>query len=67
MVEAGLTPSQVITAATKSGAEFLQAPDLGTIERGKWADLLVLAGNPLDDIKNSRRINAVYVAGHKVQ
>jgi imidazolonepropionase-like amidohydrolase len=67
MVEAGLTPSQVITAATKSGAEFLQAPDLGTIERGKWADLLVLAANPLDDIRNSRRINAVYVAGHKVQ
>jgi imidazolonepropionase-like amidohydrolase len=67
MVEAGLTPGQVITAATRSGAEFLGAKDLGTLERGKWADLVVLAANPLDDIKNTRRIDAVYVAGNKVQ
>jgi imidazolonepropionase-like amidohydrolase len=67
MVEAGLTPAQVITAATKSGAEFLGARDIGTLERGKWADLVVLGANPLDDIKNSRRIDAVYVAGNKVQ
>lgn len=67
MVEAGLTPMQVLTAATKSGAEFLGATDLGTIESGKWADLLVLDANPLDDIKNSRQINSVYVAGNKVQ
>ena len=67
MVEAGLTPAQVITAATRSGAEFLGAKDLGTIERGKWADLIVLAANPLDDIRNTRRIDAVYVAGNKLQ
>jgi imidazolonepropionase-like amidohydrolase len=67
MVEAGLTPGQVITAATRSGAEFLGAKDLGTLERGKWADLIVLAANPLDDIKNTTRIDAVYVAGTKVQ
>ena len=67
MVEAGLTPGQVITAATRSGAEFLGARDLGTLERGKWADLIVLAANPLDDIKNTSRIDAVYVAGNKVQ
>jgi imidazolonepropionase-like amidohydrolase len=66
MVEAGLTPAQVITAATKSGAEFLGARDLGTIERGKWADLIVLAANPLEDIKNTRGIDAVYVAGTKI-
>ena len=66
MVAAGLTPGQVITAATRSGAEFLGAKDLGTLERGKWADLMVLAANPLDDIKNTRRIDAVYVAGNKV-
>ena len=67
MVEAGLTPAQVITAATRSGAEFLGAKDLGTIERGKWADLLVLAASPLDDIRNTRRIDAVYVAGNKIE
>ena len=63
MVEAGLTPSQVITASTKSGAQFLGAKDLGTLEKGKWADLVVLEKNPLDDIHNTRTIDSVYVAG----
>ena len=68
MVEAGMTPAQVITAATKSSAEFLgQQKDLGTLEQGKWADLLVLGANPLESIRNSRQIDAVYVAGNKVQ
>lgn len=66
MVDAGLTPSQVITAATKRGAEFLGAKDLGTVEKGKWADLLVLDKNPLDDIHNTRTLAAVYIAGNKV-
>ena len=45
-----MTPAQVITAATKSSAEFLgQQKDLGTLEQGKWADLLVLGANPLDE------------------
>jgi imidazolonepropionase-like amidohydrolase len=66
MVEAGLTPMQAIVAATKSGAEFLKATDLGTLQAGKWADLIVLAKNPLDDIKNTRTIAAVYIAGNTV-
>jgi imidazolonepropionase-like amidohydrolase len=66
MVDAGLTPSQVITASTKRGAEFLGAKDLGTLEKGKWADLIVLAKNPLDDIHNTRSLEAVYIAGNKV-
>jgi len=66
MVEAGLTPAQVITAATKSAAEFLGAQEIGTLERGKWADLIVLGANPLEDIKNTRRIDAVYVAGQRL-
>jgi imidazolonepropionase-like amidohydrolase len=66
MVEAGLTPTQVITAATRRGAEFLQAKDLGTLEQGKWADLIVLTRNPLDDIKNTRSIDSVYIAGNRV-
>jgi len=68
MVEAGMTPAQVITAATKSSAEFLgQQKDLGTLEQGKWADLIVLGADPLENIRNSRQIDAVYVAGNKVQ
>ncbi len=67
MVEAGLTPAQVITAATRSGAEFLHAKDLGTLEPKKWADLIVLERNPLDDIKNTRTIEAVYIAGNRVK
>jgi imidazolonepropionase-like amidohydrolase len=66
MVQAGLTPMQVITAATGSAARFLHAEDLGTLEKNKWADLLVLDKSPLDDIKNTRTISAVYIAGKRV-
>jgi len=66
MVEAGLTPMQVITAATGSAARFLHAKDLGTLEVNKWADLIVLNKNPLVDIKNTRTINAVYIAGNRI-
>jgi imidazolonepropionase-like amidohydrolase len=67
MVQAGISPSQVIQSATKNAAEFLKAKDLGTLEKSKWADLLVLDKNPLDDIRNTRTINAVYIAGNKVK
>ncbi len=62
----GWTPNQVITAATAHAAEFLHAKDLGTLEPGKWADLIVLDKNPLDEIRNSRTIHAVYIAGNAV-
>lgn len=67
MVQAGLTPMQAITAATRNAAEFLQAKDLGTLQPMKWADLIVLDRNPLDDIKNTRTIEAVYIAGNRVK
>lgn len=51
MVEAGMTPMQSIVASTKTASECLEMdPDVGTLEPGKLADLLVVAGNPLDDI-----------------
>lgn len=67
MVEAGFTPLQALTAATGNAAEFLRADDVGRLEPGKWADLLVLDASPLDDIKNSKKIRAVYVGGNEVQ
>ena len=67
MTDAGLTPSQVITIATRNSAEFLgRSKDLGTLESGRWADLIVLQKNPLENIKNTRTIDSVYIAGNKV-
>jgi imidazolonepropionase-like amidohydrolase len=67
LVQAGLTPMQALTAATRNGAEFLGAKDLGTLEPSKWADLIVLNRNPLDNIKNTRTIFAVYIAGNVIK
>ena len=66
MAEAGLTPAQIIGIATKNSAEFLGAGDIGTLQKGKWADLLVLGKDPLADIKNVRTIETVWIAGRKV-
>jgi imidazolonepropionase-like amidohydrolase len=63
MALAGMTPMQVIMAGTKNAAEFLRMIDAGTLEPGKSADLLILDANPLDDIKNTRKISAVYLRG----
>ena len=63
MVEAGLTSAQAIAAATRRGAEFLGAAEVGTLEAGNWADFVVLDADPLASIRNTRTIRAVYVAG----
>jgi imidazolonepropionase-like amidohydrolase len=67
MTQAGLTPMQAIVAATGNAARFLGAKDLGTLEPGRWADLVVLDRDPLQDIRNTRSIQAVYIAGNRVQ
>jgi imidazolonepropionase-like amidohydrolase len=66
MVAAGMTPMQVIMAATRNSAEFLRLADAGTLGAGKSADFIVLDANPLDDITNTRRISAVYLRGAAV-
>jgi imidazolonepropionase-like amidohydrolase len=66
MVESGMTPHEVIVASTGAGAEYLMMDDTGTIEAGKSADFVVLGANPLDDITNTRNIEAVYLRGEEV-
>ena len=52
LVRAGLQPMDVIVAATKRGAEAMRMEeDLGTLEKGKWADMIVIDGDPIGDIK----------------
>jgi imidazolonepropionase-like amidohydrolase len=66
MVQSGMTPAQVIVAATRNSAALLQLKDIGTVENGKSADFVVLNANPLDDITNTRKISDVYLRGDKV-
>jgi imidazolonepropionase-like amidohydrolase len=66
MVAAGMTPAQVIVAATRNSADLLKLTDVGTVAAGKSADFLVLDANPLDDIRNTRRIANVYLRGTTV-
>jgi imidazolonepropionase-like amidohydrolase len=66
MVLAGMTPAQVLVSATRNGAALLKINDAGTLEAGKSADFIVLDANPIDDIKNTRKISAVYLRGAAV-
>ena len=64
LVDAGLTPMEALQAATRDAAVFMGRLDtLGTLEKGKSADMVLLDRNPLDDIRNTRTINAVVVRG----
>jgi imidazolonepropionase-like amidohydrolase len=62
-VQLGLTPSDAIVAATQRAAESMGLSDMGTLAAGKRADFIVLDANPLDDIRNTRRISSVYLDG----
>lgn len=64
LVKAGLTPMETIVAATRHPAELLgRSHELGTIEPGKVADLVLLNQNPLEDIANTKKIEAVIANG----
>ena len=65
-VMAGRTPLDAIKSATSDNAAWLGDKTIGSIEAGKWADLLVLDDDPLADIRNTKSISAVYVAGNSV-
>lgn len=67
MVKAGLTPLEAIRGATAGSARIIGIErDLGTIEPGKWADLVILDADPEADIRNARRIRSVIQTGRFV-
>jgi imidazolonepropionase-like amidohydrolase len=67
MVKAGLSPMQALVAATGGAARALKLDQqLGTLQPGRWADFIVLNANPLTDIRNTRQIDSVWIAGHQL-
>jgi imidazolonepropionase-like amidohydrolase len=68
MVKAGLTPMQTLVAATGGAARVMKLDSqLGTLQPGKWADFLVLNADPLADIRNTRQIDSVWIAGRRLR
>ena len=65
-VQYGMSPMDAIVAATSRPAELLGIRDAGTLKRFNRADFLVLDANPLEDIRNTRRINNVYLLGTRL-
>jgi imidazolonepropionase-like amidohydrolase len=64
MVKSGLTPAQTITSATGAAAQCLGlGENVGTLQSGRYADFLVLAKNPLDDIRHTRTLESVWIGG----
>ncbi len=66
MVEAGMKPSQALTAGTSSAAKLIGETERGTIEEGKIADMVLLDANPLESIGGLRLVAAVFQAGRRV-
>ncbi len=68
MAEAGLTPEQILRSATGVAAECLRLDDeIGTLRPNRWADFVVLTENPLVDIRNTRSIESVWIAGEALR
>lgn len=66
MVDAGLTPEQALLSATSVAARCARVAGVGTLEPGQWADFLVLAEDPVDDIRATRSLEQVFIAGRAV-
>jgi imidazolonepropionase-like amidohydrolase len=65
--KAGLSPMQALVSATSGAAKTINiSKQVGTLQKGKLADFLVLTANPLDDIKNTRAIESVWIGGVRV-
>jgi imidazolonepropionase-like amidohydrolase len=66
MAESGMTPQQVLVAATRTAADILRLTDMGSIAPGKSASFVVLDGNPLENLANARKISKVYLRGQEI-
>lgn len=67
LVQAGLTPQEALTSSTRLPATWLGIDDkIGTVETGKYADLILLEANPRENISNTRKISGVFVNGQWV-
>ena len=66
MQQAGFTPQQALTTATRDAAKLMRLEDRGLLQPGKRADFVVLAADPLADIRNTRSIEAVWQSGRQV-
>ncbi len=67
LVKAGLTPVEALRSATVAPAEYFGFTDRGVIEAGRRADLLLIAGDPTQDITATRAIRSVWVEGVRVR
>jgi imidazolonepropionase-like amidohydrolase len=66
MVKSGLTPMQALVAATGGAAKVMKLDQLGTLEAGKTADFVVLTANPVTDIRNTQKIESVWIGGQRL-
>jgi imidazolonepropionase-like amidohydrolase len=66
MTDAGLTSREILMSATSVAAGCLGLDDVGTLEAGKWADFIVLTADPIENIRATRSIAGVYIAGNEV-
>jgi imidazolonepropionase-like amidohydrolase len=66
MQDAGMSPMQILQAATGGAAECMGLSETGTLEPGKWADILVMGDDPAQDIRNTRSLEQIWIAGKPV-
>lgn len=66
MAEASVSPGEILKAATKTAAEAIGHSELGAIKTGNKADFLILNQNPLEDIRNTRSIESIWIGGHRL-
>jgi imidazolonepropionase-like amidohydrolase len=67
MAEAGMTPTQILRAASSDAARAMKVEGIGALVKGAWADFVVLDRDPLHDIRNTRSIVSVWIAGNQVK